>query len=55
MQGAEWTTEDIAELAATNGDEHLIKFSEVALESHRRDNADALPTAARAHQLLTAD
>ncbi len=55
MQGAEWTTEDIAELAATNGDEHLIKFSEVALESHRRDNADALPAAARAQQLLTAD
>ncbi len=53
-RGAERTAEEIAERAATNGDEHLIKFSEVALESHRRGNRHALPAAARAHQLLTA-
>lgn len=53
--GAEWTDGDIADLAAGGGDEHLIKFSEVALESHQRGNSDALPAAARAHQLLTAD
>ena len=43
---AERTTgTDVARAAAENGDEHAIKFTEVALESHRRGNPDAIAAA----------
>jgi hypothetical protein len=34
---------DVGHAAAEHGDEHVIKFTEVALESHRRGNPDAIP------------
>jgi hypothetical protein len=40
------STDDIAQWATRSGDEHAIKFAEVALESHRRGTTQAL-TAAR--------
>jgi hypothetical protein len=54
---AERTTEgptetDIAAAAAEHGDEHAIKFTEVAIESHRRGNAASLPAARQAHRLI---
>jgi hypothetical protein len=42
----------VAAAAARNGDEHVIKFSEVAIESHRRGNAGALPAARTALALI---
>lgn len=42
------TLEDVIERAVASGDEHAIKFTEVAVESHRRANASALASAAHA-------
>jgi hypothetical protein len=36
---------EVAQAAADHGDEHVIKFTEVALESHRRGNPDAIAAA----------
>jgi len=36
---------EVANAAAEHGDEHVIKFTEVALESHRRGNPDAIAAA----------
>lgn len=48
------TIDDIAEQAVDSGDEHAIKFTEVAHESHQRGNRFALPSAARAVTLIAA-
>lgn len=45
--------EPVTAAAVANHDEHVIKFTEVAVESHRRGNHDALPAAARAAALVT--
>lgn len=44
--------DDVATQAAESGDEHAIKFTEVAHESDRRGNRHALPSAARAVALI---
>lgn len=49
------SAEDVTELAVANGDEHAIKFVEVAQESHRRGNQHALTAGARAAALITTD
>lgn len=46
------TETDVAAAAAEHGDEHAIKFTEVAIESHRRGNAASLPAARQAHRLI---
>ncbi|MEJ5913712.1 questin oxidase family protein [Pseudokineococcus sp. 1T1Z-3] len=46
------TPEDVTDRAVATGDEHAIKFVEVAQESHRRGNPDALPAGARASHLI---
>lgn len=46
------TEADIAAGAADHGDEHVIKFTEVAIESHRRNNPDALRAALQARTLI---
>lgn len=46
------TEADIAAGAADHGDEHVIKFTEVAIESHRRGNATALNAALRVQRLI---
>lgn len=43
---------NVAELAVASGDEHAIKFTEVAHESHQRGNTAALPSAMRAVTLI---
>lgn len=43
---------EVAEGAGGNGDEHVIKFTEVAIESHRRGNTAALGAARRAQELI---
>lgn len=43
----------LKELAVRNHDEHVLKFVEVAIESHRRGNAAALSAGARAATLIT--
>lgn len=43
----------LAELAVDNHDEHVIKFVEVAAESHHRGNAAALSAGTRAAELIT--
>jgi hypothetical protein len=43
--GDSTATAEVAEAAAEHGDEHVIKFTEVALESHRRGNPDAIAAA----------
>jgi hypothetical protein len=45
---------EVAAWAVGTGDEHAIKFTEVALESHYRGSSVALPAAARAASLLRA-
>lgn len=49
------TAEDVADRAGGTGDEHAIKFAEVALESHRRENPNALAAGARAAVLIAPD
>ncbi|HLI01702.1 MAG TPA: hypothetical protein VKV06_13020 [Acidimicrobiales bacterium] len=44
--------EDVIDRAVAGGDEHAIKFTEVARESHARGNQAALGAAARAVELL---
>lgn len=44
---------NVAELAVASRDEHAIKLTEVAHESHRRGNTAALPSAMRAVTLIT--
>jgi hypothetical protein len=45
--------EDAADLAASNGDEHVIKFTEAALRAHARGaGPGSLTSAARAAQLI---
>jgi hypothetical protein len=44
--------EEVADRAAAHGDEHVLTFTEVALESHRRGNPRALPAARVAQQLI---
>lgn len=46
------TEADIAAGAADHGDEHVIKFTEVAIESHRRGSAGALSAALQAHRFI---
>lgn len=46
------TAEDLADLAAANHDEHVIKFVEVAVESHRRANPAALAAGTRSAALI---
>jgi hypothetical protein len=48
------TIDEVIERAVTSGDEHAIKFTEVAIESHRRGNTSALASAARAAALIDA-
>lgn len=47
--------EEVTELAVATRDEHAIKFVEVARESHRRGNPDALTAGARAAALIPSD
>jgi hypothetical protein len=46
--------EEVADRAAAHGDEHVVKFTEVAVESHARGNRAALPAAQQARQLIPA-
>ncbi len=46
------TPQQVTTRALGTGDEHAIKFTEVAQESHRRGNPHALPAAARASYLI---
>jgi hypothetical protein len=46
------TAGDVAAQAAAHGDEHVIKFSEVAIESYERGNPGALGTARTAMRLI---
>jgi hypothetical protein len=48
----ELSVEGLADQAATNHDEHVIKFVEVATESHRRGNSTALAAGTRAAALI---
>lgn len=48
------TSEQVTDTAVGTGDEHAIKFAEVAQESHRRGNPYALPAEARASRLIAA-
>ena len=49
------SVEGLADLAARNRDEHVIKFVEVATESHRRGNSAALTAGAHAATLIAPD
>ena len=49
------SVEDLTDLAVSTRDEHVIKFVEVAQESHRRGNDHALTAGARAAALIQAD
>ncbi|MGI8721530.1 MAG: hypothetical protein ACR2JG_04815 [Geodermatophilaceae bacterium] len=55
VERAATTAEDVTNLAVATGDEHAIKFVEVAQESHRRGNRRALTAGARAAVLIPAD
>jgi|tagenome__1003787_1003787.scaffolds.fasta_scaffold20838721_2 hypothetical protein len=44
---------EVAAAAARHGDEHVIKFTEVTLESHRRGNPDAIAAARSAIRQIT--
>lgn len=46
--------EEICDRAVLNGDEHVVKFTEVALESHERGNIRALQAAATAIEKIPA-
>lgn len=52
-EGPAVTPAEVAEAAVRHGDEHVIKFAEVALESHARGVREALAAAARATTLIT--
>ncbi len=52
--GVPATLEEVVEGAVGSGDEHAIKFTEVAVESHRRHNKAALASAAHAVDWITA-
>jgi len=47
--------DEVIERAVVTGDEHAIKFTEVAVESHRRGNAFAMASAAHAAALIGAE
>lgn len=47
--------DEVVEHAVGSGDEHAIKFTEVAVESHRRGNPVALNSAAHAVALINAE
>ena len=49
------TIEEVVEGAVESGDEHAIKFTEVAVESHRRGSALALAAAAHAVKWIGAE
>ncbi|MDQ2852652.1 MAG: hypothetical protein M3Y49_18335, partial [Actinomycetota bacterium] len=49
------TLDQVTDRAVGSGNEHAIKFAEVAQESHRRGNPHALPAAARACHLIAGD
>jgi hypothetical protein len=53
--GDDASVERVSDLAVASGDEHAIKFIEVAVESHRRGNPAALAAGVRAAALLVAD
>lgn len=55
IERAAISAEDLTDLAVTTRDEHVIKFVEVAQESHRRGNDHALTAGARAASLIPAD
>jgi hypothetical protein len=55
VERAATTAEDVTDLAVATGDEHAIKFVEVAQESHRRGNQHALTAGSRAAVLIPAD
>lgn len=44
--------QEVAERAVANGDEHVLKFVEVAIEAHERGVSEALPAALRAVELI---
>lgn len=48
------TPDQVSDRAVGTGDEHAIKFTEVAQESHRRGNPNALAAGARASHLIAA-
>ena len=48
------SAEDVVEQAVADGDEHVIKFADTAVEVHdRTGNPDALAAAAHARELLS--
>jgi len=49
------TTDEVIDRAVASGDEHAIKFTEVAIESHPSGNTSALAAAARAVALIDAE
>lgn len=49
-----FSLDDVIERAVASGDEHVIKFTEVAVESHLRGNLAALASATRAATLIGA-
>jgi hypothetical protein len=49
---ADDTADAVASAAADHGDEHVIKFAEVAIESHHRGNPEALRAARTAVALI---
>lgn len=49
------TVDEVCDGAVGGRDEHAIKFTEVAVESHRRGNPQALPAASRASMLIAAE
>lgn len=53
--GSALSVEGLARLAARHQDEHVLKFAEVAIESHRRGNVAALAAGTRAAALITAE
>lgn len=48
------STEQVTEHAVATGDEHAIKFAEVAQDSHLRGNPNALASSDRANHLIAA-
>ncbi len=46
------SVDEVTDRVVATEDEHAIKLTEVAVESHRRGNPDALPAGARASHLI---